>query len=109
MSNPIENPLAPPTERQVERQRQRAYHLWLQDGCPDGRADDYWERAGELLAMQDHPDAALISPDQPERPDEAALQDNLGEFPDRFTDQGDRRETPMTRDEEKALGATIAT
>jgi hypothetical protein len=25
--------------------RERAYFLWEQDGCPDGRADEYWYRA----------------------------------------------------------------
>jgi hypothetical protein len=30
--------------------------------------------------------------------DEASLQENLGEFPDRFTDQGDHQATPMIRD-----------
>jgi hypothetical protein len=25
--------------------RERAYFLWQEDGCPDGRADEYWQRA----------------------------------------------------------------
>jgi hypothetical protein len=25
--------------------RERAYHLWEQDGCPEGQADEYWQRA----------------------------------------------------------------
>jgi hypothetical protein len=25
--------------------RERAYQLWEQDGCPEGRADEYWHRA----------------------------------------------------------------
>ncbi len=25
--------------------RELAYSLWQQDGCPDGRADEYWHRA----------------------------------------------------------------
>jgi hypothetical protein len=25
--------------------RERAYLLWEKDGCPDGRADDYWQQA----------------------------------------------------------------
>ena len=25
--------------------RERAYFLWEQDGCPDGRAEEYWHRA----------------------------------------------------------------
>jgi len=98
-----ENPLAPPSEAQLERQRQRAYFLWQEDSCPDGRADEYWERARELLAMGDHPGAGLLSAAAGEPAvDEAALQDNLGEFPDRLSDQGEHRATPMTRDAERA-------
>jgi hypothetical protein len=25
--------------------RERAYHLWIADGQPDGKADDYWLNA----------------------------------------------------------------
>ena len=40
--------------------------------------------------------------------EEAAIQENYGEFPGRLTDQGDRRQTPMTKDErrEAAQGKT---
>jgi hypothetical protein len=27
--------------------RERAYFLWEADGCPDGHADEYWQRADE--------------------------------------------------------------
>lgn len=27
--------------------RERAYHLWEKDGCPHGRAEEYWDRAHE--------------------------------------------------------------
>jgi hypothetical protein len=103
------NPLAPATPEQIQRQRERAYYLWERDGCPDGHADEYWERAGELLAMQDHPDAGLLAPDAVERPDEAELQENLGEFPDRLADQGEHRGSPMRRDQEKAMLMADAT
>ena len=33
--------------------------------------------------------------------DEAAIQENYGEFPDRFTDQGERQQTPMTRERQR--------
>lgn len=96
-----QNPLAPPSQEQIERQRERAYFLWQQDGCPEGRADEYWERAGELIGMENNPDAGQVSPDAPEYPEEATLQENLGEFPDRLADQGEHRGTPMSREEEK--------
>jgi hypothetical protein len=25
--------------------RERAYLLWMKDGCPDGRSEEYWHRA----------------------------------------------------------------
>jgi hypothetical protein len=32
-----------------ERIRERAYHLWEVEGYPEGRAEEYWYRAQELL------------------------------------------------------------
>jgi hypothetical protein len=32
-----------------ERTRILAYQLWEDEGCPDGRADDHWARAAELV------------------------------------------------------------
>jgi hypothetical protein len=29
--------------------RERAYHLWEADGCPEGRAQEYWARAKALI------------------------------------------------------------
>jgi hypothetical protein len=85
-----------------QRIRERAYHLWEADGCPDGRDLDYWERARELVAMEDSgetgqlPNPAIAGNDR-ELVEEASIQENLGEFPDRFTDQGDRAETPSVK------------
>jgi hypothetical protein len=98
------NPLAPPSAEQIERIRVRAYHLWLADGCPEGRDEEFWQRAEELQAMADYPVATLpvATPRGEEVVDEAALQDNLGEFPSLQTDQGEERPTPMTRSEARA-------
>ena len=93
-----------------EKIRSRARRLWLADGAPSGREDDYLERARELLGIEDNPDAGQlpnpmvvnhgdIPPAEPI--EEAALEDNLGEFPARLTDEGDRRQTPMTRQQER--------
>ena len=30
------------------RIRERAYFLWLEEGCPAGRSDDFWQRACAL-------------------------------------------------------------
>ena len=88
------------------RIRARALRLWREEGSPPGRMDEYLERARELQAFEDHPGAALlpnpmalhhgeIEPEQPV--EEAALMENLGEFPGMLSDQGDRSPVPMTR------------
>ena len=86
------------------RIRERAYQLWEEDGRPHGREHEFWERAKELLAIEDNPTAGqLPNPiTHPERipgvtVEEAEIQENYGETPDRFTDQGDRQETPAPR------------
>ena len=93
------------------RIRARALRLWRQDGSPRGRLDEFLERARELQAFEDHPNAALLpnpmalhhGATEPEQPvEEAELMENLGEFPGR-SDQGDRQPVPMTR--RKALQA----
>lgn len=35
-----------PTEEAI---RERAYHLWLASGCPEGQADAHWRQASEEL------------------------------------------------------------
>jgi hypothetical protein len=91
-----------------QRIRELAYHLWEQDGCPYGRDVEFWERARELVAIEDNPGAGLLpnpmthptmATGQPEGVEEAEIQANYGEFPDRFTDQGDRQQTPQPRQE----------
>lgn len=86
------------------RIRERAYHLWEEDGRPHGREREFWERAEELIGMEDHATAGrLPNPMTRAEPipgvtvEEAEIQGNYGEAPNRFTDQGDRRETPKPR------------
>lgn len=78
------------------RIRERAYHMWDQDGRPDGRAEDHWALAREAIALEDAGGGATKPVDESKEPivEEAFIQDNLGEFPTAFTDQGDRRQTP---------------
>jgi hypothetical protein len=97
-----DNPLADNPERE-SRIRVRAYLLWEADGCPDGRDAEFWERARELVAIEDHPEAGrlplpetvTVAPDA--GAEDAAVQANLGEIPGRLTDQGDRAQTPKPR------------
>jgi hypothetical protein len=38
-----------------QRIRERAYQLWLADGAPEGKADEYWHRARELIEGEAKP------------------------------------------------------
>lgn len=78
-----------------ERIRTRAYHLWEAEGQPHGRDADYWERASELVHMEQAGNTGQIAPEDAREPiEEAAIQENLGEFPDRFADQGEKSAAP---------------
>jgi hypothetical protein len=96
-----DNPLKFDADRD-ERIRARAYHLWESEEKPHGRAVEFWERAAELVGMEDsgnpgqkpNPIAAGIDPTAPTNVEEAEIQDNLGEFPGLQADQGERRQTP---------------
>ncbi len=97
------NPLDPDPEHE-QRVRERAYHLWEADGRPHGRDVEFWERARELIGMEDSAGAGLLPnpqthPDSPGETgiEEASIQENLGEFPDRLTDQGEVQPTPAPR------------
>jgi hypothetical protein len=90
MSN---NPLDETDEAHLHRVRERAYHLWEAEGRPHGREAEFWERASELVGMEESGKTGQI-PVREEIPEEAALEENLGEFPGRQTDQGDRLQTP---------------
>lgn len=97
------NPLATDPERE-QRVRERAYRLWEQDGRPHGRDVEYWERARELVGMEESAGAGLLPNPQNHAEsaretgvEEASIQENLGEFPDRFADQGEVRPTPAPK------------
>ncbi|WP_158746099.1 DUF2934 domain-containing protein [Acidisphaera sp. L21] len=85
--------------------RERAYLLWEADGSPHGADLEYWERARELVGMEQSAGAGqkpVPSPDDPsvilgQAVEEASIQDNLGEIPGRMTDQGEQRQTPSKR------------
>jgi hypothetical protein len=103
MDNDTPNPLAPMDEAQAQRIRERAYHLWEADGCPENTAEEYWYRAETLSRMETAPHAGELpnpatqpgaDPNRTQIVEEASIQDNLGEFPDRFADQGERQATP---------------
>ena len=102
-----DNPLEVTPER-TQRIEARARHLWKEAGSPPGSMDEFTERADELIRMEDAAGTGqLPNPMTQEEPvpgvmvEEASIQENLGEFPggSSVADQGEWRETPMTRDE----------
>ncbi len=99
----LKNPLEIDPDRE-QRVRERAYHLWEADGKPHGRDKEFWERARELIGMEESAGAGQLPNPQthPNAPaqtgiEEADIQENLGEFPGRFTDQGDLQPTPTPK------------
>ncbi len=100
------NPLDDNDPALRDRIEKRAYHLWQADGEPHGRHDEYWERARELVNMElsgptgQLPNPATLpgaDPNAPDNVEEAFIQENLGEFPDRFADQGEKTATPRAK------------
>ena len=87
--------------------RERAYHLWEADGRPHGGDQDYWERARELVGIELAGPTGQVDPNQKVIEEEPALHDNLGEFPDRFADQGERQETPRPKARKQATSSAL--
>jgi hypothetical protein len=91
------------------RVRERAYLLWESDGKPHGRDVEYWERARELIAMEDSAGSGLLPNPETVRDspletgiEEAEIQENLGEMPDRLADQGEVKATPAPKRKSRA-------
>ena len=40
-------------DRLEERIREQAYHIWKEEGCPEGRAEAHWEQARRVLSPHD--------------------------------------------------------
>jgi hypothetical protein len=86
-------PIMPGTLEQ--RIRARAHQIWEQEGRPEGRERDHWEKARILVSIED--DKSSLKPVQVERPEPAQVMENLGEFPTALTDEGDRRQFPSRK------------
>jgi hypothetical protein len=82
------------------RIRERAYRLWEQEGRPEGRADTHWDKASELIAIEDNHSLATrpVPPPEadPNPPEPIEPMQNLGEFPT-LTDQGEEQTYPHRR------------
>lgn len=58
----------PGTDRPDEGQiRETAYFLWIEEGCPEGRAHDHWMLACATLSVQPAP-ASEDEAEAPARP-----------------------------------------
>ncbi len=98
-----DNPLDDSDGKRNALIEKRAYHLWEVGGRPHGQHDEFWERASELVRMEEAagfgqlPNPATVPGADPSRVqpvEEAFIQENLGEFPDSLSDQGERAATP---------------
>ncbi len=111
-----DNPLDDSDGKREQRVRERAYHLWDADGRPQGRDAEFWERARELIGMEESAGAGLLPnpmthetmlSGQPEGVEEAAIQENLGAFPDRLSDQGEWQPTPSPKAAKRERRGTV--
>ncbi len=88
------------------RIRDRAYDIWQQEGCPEGRADVHWEMARELVAIEDNQHLATKpnpqnhdirrDPSTGEPVESFVAVTNQGEFP-MLADQGEKQSYPRSR------------
>ena len=78
-----------------QRIRARAHQIWEQEGRPEGREHDHWEKARILVSIED--DKASLKPVEPKRAEPSQVMDNLGEFPSALTDEGDREQFPSAK------------
>jgi hypothetical protein len=70
-----------------ERVRERAYRLWVEEGCPEGRSEVHWEKARELVAIEQNQKQTTKPVARAPKAEPAESMKNLGEFPT-MTDQG---------------------
>jgi Protein of unknown function (DUF2934) len=87
-------------KRREERIRTKAFYLWIDEGCPEGRAKTHWDMATELVAIEDNyaltlkpvPDGrSATSTGEPVEP--LLTVENAGEFPT-LTNQGEESTYP---------------
>lgn len=109
----MHNPLDEQDEAYQHRIRERAYHLWEAEGKPHGHDQEYWERARELVDMEESGNSGQLPNPGTEATtpfsgpvEEAVLEENLGEFPDRSADQGEHAQTPSLKRRRAAAEAT---
>lgn len=71
-----------------DRIRSRAHRIWMEEGCPDGKADSHWDVAKMAIDLEDARPEMLRPVETPDaEPLDAWI--NQGEFPT-LTDQGEQ-------------------
>lgn len=88
----------------LERIRAKAHQLWIDEGCPEGRAEAHWDMATELVAIEENQLSTLkpvgadpVARSPTNEPVEPLLAvKNVGEFPT-LTDQGEEQTYPSER------------
>ena len=91
-----------------ERIRERAYQIWLEEGCPEGRELDHWNMATKLVAIEDGEQSTLKPIDENLAPAGKAIEPiealrNAGEFP-ALTDWGEA-DIPIRKQKGSAVGS----
>jgi len=70
------------------RIRERAHKMWLDEGCPDGRADSHWSLAKIAVALEDAR-GEMLRPVEAPRSEPIEAWVNQAELPT-LTDQGEQ-------------------
>lgn len=77
-----------------ERVRHRAYRLWVEEGCPEGRSEAHWDKARELVKIEESKKAAAKPVPRPEearaRPAEPTATVGNGRQSPTSRDQGEQ-------------------
>jgi len=77
-------------EADLERRiRARAHAIWEEEGRPQGRAQDHWNQARILIAIEE--DRTSLMPVSPEGAQQAETQNGLAEPPAASTNEADRQ------------------
>jgi hypothetical protein len=73
-------------ESRIER---RAHRIWVEEGCPEGRAEAHWELAKFAVAQEDA-QSTMLKAVHPARSEPIEAIENQGELPT-LTDQGEEQ------------------
>jgi hypothetical protein len=81
-------------EAYERRVRERAHQIWLDEGRPDGRAEEHWARAREQISEEEGVKDTLKPIEGPDAEPLVAVE-SLGDLPGRLSDQGERQDYPV--------------